>query len=240
MPENKPLSFPHQEALVIAGGEERKPRSLWARAELLVVCAFIAISSYLTVKLALQTGRLAEFNTLHERSITLINQQMKEQAGHLATFERTDREVLNSLHDTSMRNGRIETRLRQIEDDHMALKRANARILGNEQKLSENFDLLNARMGQDTRTSVEVPVGPPPRPPTGHAHKYASGITPPPGTLVSTNAQKEEIWHISKDGTNQQLRPISQNGLGYLVHNLTDGNDYILTSQGSWVPASAK
>jgi septal ring factor EnvC (AmiA/AmiB activator) len=153
MADDKPLLFPQQEPVAVAQQQERKQKSIWAHTELVIVCAFIAISTYLTVKLALQTGRLAQFNTLHERSITLINQQVKEQAGHLATFERTDREVLQSLQDTRSRNGRIENRLSQIEDDHMALKRANARILANEEKLREQLDVLNGRTGQDSSTA---------------------------------------------------------------------------------------
>jgi hypothetical protein len=235
MPNNKPVFLPQEQPVALAQQQERKPKSIWAHTELVIVCAFIAISTYLTVKLALQTGRLAEFNTLHERSITLVNQQVKEQAGHLAAFERTDREVLQSLQDTRSRNGRIEHRLGQIEDDHMALKRANARILANEEKLRDQLDVLNARIGQDT-TRVEVPVAPSPAEPSDHAHKYASGLTPPSGTQVSTNAQNEEIWEIPKDGKTQELRPIEQTHFGYLVHNLTDGKDYILTPQGGLAP----
>jgi septal ring factor EnvC (AmiA/AmiB activator) len=180
MPGNRPLSLPRQEAVGMAQPQERKPKPLLARGELLILCAFVAISSYLTVKLALQTSRLAQFNTLHERSVTLINQQLKEQADHLAAFERTDRQVLQSLNETSLRNGRIETKLSRIEDDHMALKRANARILANEQKLQEQLDLLNARMGQnDASTTVEVPVAPSPAAPAAQVHHDASGLKPP-------------------------------------------------------------
>jgi septal ring factor EnvC (AmiA/AmiB activator) len=178
MLDNKPLLLPRQEAIDIA--QEREPKLPLARGELLIICAFVAISSYFTVKLALQTGRLAQFNTLHERSITLINQQLKEQADHLAAFERTDRQVLQSLHETSLRSGRIETRLGQIEDDHMALKRANARILASEQKLRDQLDLLSARMGQNgSPTTIEVPAAGLPAAPAGQAHNDASGLKPP-------------------------------------------------------------
>lgn len=242
MADNKPLLFPHAEPVAIAQPQERKPKMLSGRTELLIVYGFIAISTYLTVKLALQTNRLADFNTMHERSITLINQQLNDQAGHLAAFERTNQEVLKSLHDTGLRNGRIETRLGQIEDDHMALKRANAHILASEQKLREQLDALNARMGQDNTTTVEVPM--PMTPSTAaaanHTHQYASSLTPPPGTQVYTNAENELIWQISKGGKQQQLRPIEQTSLGYLVHNLTDGKDYTLTPKGDWLPGLAK
>jgi septal ring factor EnvC (AmiA/AmiB activator) len=235
-----PLVFPQADPIAATEPQERKSKLFSGRTELLIVYGFIAISTYLTVRLALQTSRLADFNTLHERSITLINQQLKDQAGHLAAFERTDHEVIKSLNDTNSRNGRIEKRLGQIEDDHMALKRANARILASEQTVRERLDALNTRMAQDNSTTVYVPVAPSAATPANHTHQYASGLTPPPGTQVYTNAQNEQIWQTSKDGKQQQLRPIEQTSLGYLVHNLTDGQDYTLTPKGDWLPGSAK
>jgi septal ring factor EnvC (AmiA/AmiB activator) len=192
-------------------------------------------------KLALQASRLAQFNTQHERSITLINQQLKGQADHLQQFEHTDRQVLQAMQETNLRNGRIEHRLTQIEDDHMELKRANARILGNEQKLCEQLDLLNTQMqAVYAFHPVDVPVPSRPAAPSDHAHNYTRGLPPPKRAQVSMNSHKEETWLISKDGKDQQVRPIEQTHLGYLVHNLTDGKDYILTPQGRWLDSSRK
>jgi hypothetical protein len=241
MLDDKPLKLHGEETIHLAKPQERNPKTLVFHGELLILCTFIAVSTYLTVRLALQTGRLAQTNTLHEHSITLINDQLKQQTDHLAAFERTDREVLQSLRETNLRNQRIETRLTQIEDDHMALKRANARILANEQKLGDQLDVVKAQIGQGSSTIVDIPVNPPPAAPADHSHPYVvSGLRAPKGVRVDRNAQGEEIWLVSKDGKQQEVRPIEQTRLGYRIHNLTDGKDYTLTPEGDWLASSAR
>lgn len=234
MLDQKPLLWNGQGGVDVARPQKRERKSLWTRGELLIVCTFIAVSSYLTVKLALQTGRLAEFNTQHERSITVINEQIKDQADQLERFGQSDRRVLQSLHETSLRNGRIEARLARIEDDDMTLKRANARILANEQKLREQlhqFDDGIQPTTPGTFPSTTSLATPPPAIPD-HQHKYSTSLLPPRGTVTYRNALNEEIWLISRGGKQEQLRPIEKTRLGYRVHNLTDGKDYIMTPEG--------
>jgi hypothetical protein len=83
-------------------------------------------------------------------------------------------------------------------------------------------------------------VNTPPAAPSDHSHQYASGLKAPKGARVDINEQGQETWLLSKDGKQQQVRPIEQTRLGYRVHNLTDGKDYTLTPEGDWLASSAK
>jgi hypothetical protein len=236
----KTLLLNRHQALEELQPQERTTKSFWAHSELLIISAFIVISSYFIVKLALQTGRLTEISTQHEQSIMLTNQQLKGHADRLQRFEDNDRQVRQSLREANSRNGRIETRLSHIEDDDIALKRANARIVANERNFREQLDRLDAR-AQRTIPQAAAPVAPAPAPATvDPARQKWSGLVPPPGTLAYKNALNEEIWLISRDGKEEQLRPIQKTRRGYRVHNLTDGKDYFLTTQGDLVASSGQ
>lgn len=247
MVNEKVLFFRREDAVHEPQLQEARPKSLLVRSELLIVCTFIAVSTYLIVRLAMQTGQLAESNTAHERSIVLINQQLKDHADQLQRFEQTDRQVLDSLRQVGLRNGRIETRLAQIENEHIALKRADARMLQQEQKLREQLNVLNSRTVQNASSATAPSVTsssaipePPlstPADPSDHAHTYVTGLTPPKGTVVFVN-QNEETWVVSKDGKEQRVHPIERIRLGFLVHNSTDGKDYILSPDGAWLGSS--
>jgi hypothetical protein len=229
---------------------QTKPAKHFHGEKLLIICSLVAISSYFMLSLVRQIDRLADYNSVNARSISLLSQRIQQQSTALESLSKADNQVMQSLQETNQRNGRIEHRLTRIEDDHMALKRANATILANEDGLRQQVAQLTARAQVDHSTAAPIPIpnpAIPSAPPSlpvpnsaGHQHEFSNGLTPPPGTVVMRSANEEEIWILPKDGQSQQVRPIGKTGLGVVVHNLLDGKDYIVTPSGGWLGSSVR
>ena len=223
--------------------DEGKNRSPLISIGLIAVSAFIALSIYLTAEQATRTTEVAERNRQNARDISVLSAQLKQQADALQRFDQANNRVLQELRNTDSQNGE---RMNRIEEASDSLKNSIAQLLGNEARLAKRLDNLAARLPK-VPESVPMPL-PQPRPtnqassappavetvPSNHEHSYIDDAVAPAGT-VALNENRQVTWLIQKNGKEQKVRPFEETTLGVLVHNFTDGKDYLVTPNGEWL-----
>jgi hypothetical protein len=123
------------------------------------------------------------------------------------------------------------TRTNSIEKDLERSRRDLSRI---EAKLRNDEAKLEKKTASDSAVETKLPVKP------GHNHRVAAELHPVAGAQVWRDIHGKVVyWLMPRDvlGSVHLVRviPVATHPVGVVVHDIEDGEDYVVTHSGSWV-----